>query len=234
MVSGLKGTPHWMAPEVIKGQQGDSGWAEADVWSVGCTVIEMLTAQMPWSDYPNPMAAMYHIANGEKPPLPNDVLSSISAECKSFIYEFCCCPNAKDRKRVNILLQHPFLTEAVEAGMMEGAEDSEGGGEAMLPGPVTPIGDKGNGNEIVLASELDKKKTRKLPKTPKSAEAAQAETTNEATAPVAAATTPPSLPKRPSKRNKKKKEKAKARQEQAAGEAQEQQQQQQQQQVRMD
>ena len=66
VVSGLKGTPHWMAPEVIKGQQGDSGWAEADVWSVGCTVIEMLTAQMPWSDYPNPMAAMYHIANGEK------------------------------------------------------------------------------------------------------------------------------------------------------------------------
>lgn len=32
VVSGLKGTPHWMAPEVIKGQQGDGGWAEADVW----------------------------------------------------------------------------------------------------------------------------------------------------------------------------------------------------------
>lgn len=43
IVSGLKGTPHWMAPEVIKGTQLSTGWMKADVWSLGCTVVEMLT-----------------------------------------------------------------------------------------------------------------------------------------------------------------------------------------------
>jgi serine/threonine protein kinase len=86
VVSGLKGTPHWMAPEVIKGQQGENGWPMADVWSVGCTVVEMLTAQMPWSVYPNPMAAMYHIANGEKPPLTKEVEEALDADCKDFLY----------------------------------------------------------------------------------------------------------------------------------------------------
>ena len=58
-----------MAPEVIKGMQMADGWKKADVWSIGCTVIEMLTGRMPWPKYPNPMAAMYRIASGERPPL---------------------------------------------------------------------------------------------------------------------------------------------------------------------
>lgn len=69
VLSGLKGTPHWMAPEVIRGQHTPTGWLKADVWSVGCTVVEMLTGKMPWPDIPNPMAAMFRIAQGESPPL---------------------------------------------------------------------------------------------------------------------------------------------------------------------
>lgn len=69
VVSGLKGTPNWMAPEVIRNQLRQGGWQQADVWSVGCTVVEMLTGRVPWPNMPDPFTAMFQIVNGVKPPL---------------------------------------------------------------------------------------------------------------------------------------------------------------------
>ena len=87
LVSGLKGTPHWMAPEVIKGTQMTDGWQKADIWSVGCTLVEILTAKIPYSCYDNPMTAMYHIANGQIPPIPEDI--SVSEHAEDFINKCC-------------------------------------------------------------------------------------------------------------------------------------------------
>lgn len=43
----LKGTLYWMAPEMMQGK--DVGMP-ADIWSLGCLVVEMITAQAPWHD----------------------------------------------------------------------------------------------------------------------------------------------------------------------------------------
>jgi serine/threonine protein kinase len=106
VVSGLKGTPHWMAPEVIRGTQMTNGWMKADVWSLGCTVVELLTGKVPFADYENPMTAMYHIANGKAPPI-KDVEASI--EIVDFL-KICCAPEAANRPTVDVLLDHPFIT----------------------------------------------------------------------------------------------------------------------------
>lgn len=58
---GVKGTPLWMAPEVIKDTLAKNGWKKADIWSVGCTIIEMATGKPPWHQYSNAVTAMYHI-----------------------------------------------------------------------------------------------------------------------------------------------------------------------------
>lgn len=59
----VTGTPYWMAPEVINGE----GYGrKADIWSLGCTVVEMLTTFPPWHDF-EAMAAIFKIATSEFP-----------------------------------------------------------------------------------------------------------------------------------------------------------------------
>ena len=43
----VAGTPRWMAPEIIE-MKGAS--TKSDIWSLGCTVVEMLTALPPFSE----------------------------------------------------------------------------------------------------------------------------------------------------------------------------------------
>ena len=47
------GTPHWMAPEVLRSEHIDE---KADVYSFGVILWEILTGKIPWEDM-NPMQA---------------------------------------------------------------------------------------------------------------------------------------------------------------------------------
>jgi len=99
----MVGTPYWMAPEVIS---NDGGYgAKADVWSVGCTVIEMYTGKPPWPEFSSIWAAIYHIASDKnKPTIPED----LNEDAKSFL-ERCLERVVDTRATCEELLQHPFL-----------------------------------------------------------------------------------------------------------------------------
>ncbi|KAL2506776.1 Mitogen-activated protein kinase kinase kinase 3 [Abeliophyllum distichum] len=99
----MKGTPYWMAPEVIV-QSGHS--YSADIWSVGCTVIEMATGKAPWSQQYQEVAALFYIGTTKShPPIPEH----LSAEAKDFLLK--CLQKEPDlRPTASDLLKHPFVT----------------------------------------------------------------------------------------------------------------------------
>ncbi|RKP21201.1 kinase-like protein [Rozella allomycis CSF55] len=69
----LIGTPAYMAPEIII---GDEVTTKVDIWSFGCTVLEMATGKRPWSNLENEWAIMYNLGiSNQRPSIPeNSVL----------------------------------------------------------------------------------------------------------------------------------------------------------------
>uniref|UniRef100_A0A8D0A107 Mitogen-activated protein kinase kinase kinase 3 n=1 Tax=Sander lucioperca TaxID=283035 RepID=A0A8D0A107_SANLU len=98
-IRSVTGTPYWMSPEVISGE----GYGrKADVWSLGCTVVEMLTEKPPWAEY-EAMAAIFKIATQPTNPL---LPSHTSDQARDFIS--CIFVEAKHRPSAEELLRHPF------------------------------------------------------------------------------------------------------------------------------
>lgn len=64
--SSVVGTPYWMAPEVI---ELSGATTASDIWSLGCTVIELLDGRPPYHKL-QPMPALFRIVNDDHPPLP--------------------------------------------------------------------------------------------------------------------------------------------------------------------
>jgi hypothetical protein len=108
------------APEVVR-QTGQG--AKSDIWSVGCTVIQMLTASPPWNDLTNPFAIMFRIDRAEGPP---EFPPGISAACADFL-SLCFKLKAEDRPSCQQLLQHEFLRSAADDVSERDAEGEEGG-----------------------------------------------------------------------------------------------------------
>jgi serine/threonine protein kinase len=94
------GTPYWMAPEIIEMQPPTSA---CDIWSVGCTLIELLTGRPPYFNLA-PMAALYRIVQDTHPPLNFDGTEKLNA----FLLA-CFRKPARARATADELLGHPWI-----------------------------------------------------------------------------------------------------------------------------
>ncbi|KAJ9153805.1 hypothetical protein P3X46_027207 [Hevea brasiliensis] len=104
-MSEFSGTPAFMAPEVARGEE--QGFP-ADLWALGCTIIEMATGNIPWTEHQNdPVSALYQIGfSSEVPKFP----SWLTEKGQDFLSK-CLRRDPKERWTAKELLDHPFLDD---------------------------------------------------------------------------------------------------------------------------
>ena len=98
----IVGPSCWMAPEVIE-QKGNIS-PKCDIWSLGSTIIQLLTTQPPYYEF-DAMAAMFRIVRDKCPPLPN----GISDNLRDFLLR-CFEKDPENRASAKELLKHPWIT----------------------------------------------------------------------------------------------------------------------------
>ena len=100
----LKASLYWMAPEVVGKKIYEKA---ADIWSVGCVIIEMRTGKPPWSDIRgNDDQVINAIVNTTTGPLlPADKFSLLALNFLRRCFKF----DPNERSTADELLQDEFL-----------------------------------------------------------------------------------------------------------------------------
>lgn len=101
----IRGTPLYMAPESVNDNEYGS---EADVWALGCAVVEMFSGKTAWSfkQGSNFMSLLIRIGVGDEiPMIPDD----LSEQGRDFLLK-CFVKDPKKRWTAEMLLHHPFVT----------------------------------------------------------------------------------------------------------------------------
>ena len=101
----ITGTPCYIAPEVIELSYPAPA---SDIWSVGCTVCELITGLPPYASL-TPLSALYHTVNDSQPPLSK----KLSDECKSFVLR-CFCKDPTRRATAIDLVTDPWIVTCTE------------------------------------------------------------------------------------------------------------------------
>ncbi|XP_071686206.1 mitogen-activated protein kinase kinase kinase YODA-like [Rutidosis leptorrhynchoides] len=127
----FKGSPYWMAPEIIKNSNGSN--LAVDIWSLGCTVLEMATTKPPWSQYEG-VAALFKIGNSKELPVIPDHLSE---EGKDFVRQ-CLQRNPLHRPTAAQLLDHCFVKNAAPLERLVSCSDQPDLFHAVVNGAKSP------------------------------------------------------------------------------------------------
>eukprot|EP01065_Artemidia_motanka_P011615 TRINITY_DN16295_c0_g1_i1.p1 TRINITY_DN16295_c0_g1~~TRINITY_DN16295_c0_g1_i1.p1 ORF type:complete len:671 (+),score=156.25 TRINITY_DN16295_c0_g1_i1:68-2080(+) len=134
------GSPQWMAPEVVSGAETDAPayTSASDVWSAGCTVLEMLGRQ-PWvppgSGWDNPWSLLFAIGRSRGPPtgLPSEQEGSEAAAGLRHLLLHCFSSDTASRPSAVEATEHPALAEAeADPATVQPPEAVVGAAAAML------------------------------------------------------------------------------------------------------
>ncbi|KAK3098006.1 hypothetical protein FSP39_015240 [Pinctada imbricata] len=100
----IVGTMAYMAPEVITKNTREGHGRAADIWSLGCVVIELSTGKRPWHELENNAQIMFKVGMGGRPPTPEH----LSEEGKDFM-EHCFEFDSSLRWTASQLMDHSFV-----------------------------------------------------------------------------------------------------------------------------
>jgi len=104
----IVGTVPYMSPQAVQG----NFTAGADLWAVGCTVLQMATGYMPWYETEKKgMVLMYHIGSSEShnPRIPDDFAGT---RLEDFLR--ACFKAEKHSTTCSTLRDHPLMRIACE------------------------------------------------------------------------------------------------------------------------
>ncbi|KAK4605269.1 hypothetical protein RGQ29_013365 [Quercus rubra] len=99
----FRGTPIYMSPESVALGEIE---APLDIWSLGCTVIEMITGKHVWN-CTGLEDLMFQIVFGKEPP---KIPETMSEHGKDFLRK-CFVRDPRKRWTAEMLLNHPFISE---------------------------------------------------------------------------------------------------------------------------
>ncbi|KAI9623623.1 hypothetical protein KEM48_009390 [Puccinia striiformis f. sp. tritici PST-130] len=124
----LQGSVFWMAPEVVK---QTSYTRKADIWSLGCLIVEMLTGEHPWASLTQ-MQAIFRIGSFATPEIPDDISEACTDLLKqTFLIDHLARPTAVE------LSNHAFFSSEEEVKKPAGAGGVKAGTPKVIPEKVS-------------------------------------------------------------------------------------------------